>query len=38
MSWIMRAKILDVEQVSVYAASEEYMKLVKIWYKWESVK
>lgn len=38
MSWIMKAKILNIEQVSVYAASEEYMKLVNILYKWESVK
>lgn len=34
----MKANILNIEQVSVYAASEEYMKLVKIWYKWEVVK
>ena len=38
MSWIMKAKILNMEQVSVYAENEEYMKLVKIWYKWEVVK
>ena len=38
MSWIMKAKILNIEQLSVYAASEEYMKLVKISYKWENVK
>ena len=38
MSWIMKVKILKTEEVSVYAAHEEYMKLVKIWYKWESVK
>ena len=38
MSCIMKAKILDIEQVSVYAANEEYMKLVKIWYKWEVVR
>lgn len=35
MSWIMKANILDMEQVSVYAANKEYMNLVKIWYKWE---
>lgn len=38
MSWIMKAKILNMEQVSVYAANKEYMKLVKILYKWEVVK
>lgn len=38
MSWIMKAKILDIEQVSVYAATKEYMKLVKIYYKWEVIK
>lgn len=38
MSWIMKAKILDIEQVSVYAATKEYMKLVKIYYKWEVLK
>lgn len=37
MSWIMKAKILNMEQVSVYAANIEYMKLVKILYKWEVV-
>lgn len=37
MSWIMKAKILNMEQVSVYAANEEYMTLVKILYKWEVV-
>lgn len=38
MSWIMKAKILNREEVSVYAATEEYMKLVNIWYKWEVVR
>ena len=38
MSWIMNAKILNIEQVSVYAANEEYMKLVNILYKWEVVR
>lgn len=38
MSWIMKAKILDIDHISVYAANEEYMKLVNILYKWESVK
>lgn len=38
MSWIMKAKILNIEQVSVYAASEEYMKLVNILYKWEVIR
>lgn len=38
MSWIMKAKILNTEEVSVYAAHEEYMKLAKIVYKWEVVK
>lgn len=38
MSWIMKAKILNTEEVSVYAATKEYMKLVNIWYKWEVVR
>lgn len=38
MSWIMKAKILNIEQVSVYAENEEYMKLVNILYKWEESK
>lgn len=38
MSWIMKAKIVDMEQVTVYSANKEYMKLVNIWYKWEVVK
>ena len=37
MSWIMKAKILDIKQVSVYAANEEYMKFNKILYKWEAI-
>lgn len=37
MSWIMKAKILNIEQLSVYAANEEYMTLVKIYYKWEVI-
>lgn len=37
MSWIMQAKIVDIEQVTVYAANKEYMKLVKLWYKWEAI-
>lgn len=35
MSWIMKANIFNIKQVTVYAANEEYMKLVNIWYKWE---
>ncbi|WZP34523.1 hypothetical protein [Enterococcus phage vB_Efm10_KEN22] len=38
MSWIMKAKIFNMKQVSVYAANEEYMKLVNICYKWEVIK
>lgn len=38
MSWIMKAKILNIDNISVYAANKEYMKLVKILYKWEDVK
>lgn len=38
MSWIMKAKILNIKQVSVYAENEEYMKLVNIWYNWEVVR
>lgn len=38
MSWIMKAKILNIEQVSVYAEIKEYMKFIKILYKWEVVK
>lgn len=37
MSWIMKAKILNMEQVSVYAANTEYMQLVNLLYKWEVV-
>ena len=29
MSWIMKAKILNIEQASVYAATKEYMKFTK---------
>lgn len=38
MSWIMKAKILNIENISVYASSKEYMKFVKIRYKWEVLK
>lgn len=38
MSWIMKAKIVDIEQVSVYAANKEYMNLTEIQYKWEVMK
>ncbi len=38
MSWIMKAKILNMKQVSVYAANKEHMKLINIFYKWEVVK
>lgn len=38
MSWIMKARIVDIEQVSVYAANKEYMHFVKIQYKWEVMK
>lgn len=37
MSWIMKAKLLNIKQVTVYAANEEYMKLVNIGYNWEVV-
>ena len=35
MSWIMKATILDMSQVSIYAENKECMNLVKILYKWE---
>lgn len=38
MSWIMKAIILNIEQVSVYAANKEYMNLTEIQYKWEAMK
>lgn len=38
MSWIMKAKIVDMEEVSVYAEIKEYMKFIKILYKWELMK
>lgn len=38
MSWIMKAKIVDIEQVTVYAANKEYMNLMEIRYKWELMK
>lgn len=37
MSWIMKANILNIEQVSIYAETKEYIKLVKIYYKWEAL-
>ncbi|WAX14851.1 hypothetical protein EF36P1_00035 [Enterococcus phage EF36P1] len=37
MSWIMEAKIVDMEQVTVYAATKEYTHFVKILYKWEAI-
>lgn len=38
MSWIMKAKIVDMEEVSVYAETKEYMHFLKIQYKWELMK
>lgn len=38
MSWIMKAKLLNIKQVTVYAANEEYMHFAKIQYKWEVMK
>lgn len=38
MSWIMKAKIVNIESVSVYAANEEYTNVVNVWYKWEVTK
>lgn len=38
MSWMMKAKILDIKETVVYAANAEYMRLAKILYKWEVVK
>ena len=37
MSWIMKAKIVDIEQVTVYAEIKEYMNFVKILYNWEAI-
>lgn len=37
MSWIMKANIVDMEQVTVYAATKEYMNLMEIRYKWEAI-
>lgn len=37
MSWIMKAKIVYMEQLSVYAENKEFMKLTEIRYKWEVV-
>lgn len=37
MSWIMKTKILNIEQVSVYVENIEYMNLLNIRYKWEVV-
>lgn len=37
MSWIIKAKLLNIKQVTVYAANEEYMKFTKIVYKWEVI-
>lgn len=38
MSWIMKAKILNMEQASVYALNIEYMTVLNIRYKWEVLK
>lgn len=40
MSWIMRAKILDIDHISVYGANTKVYEYEydRIWYKWESVK
>lgn len=38
MSWIMKAKRVNIESVSVYAVNKEYMKVVNVWYKWEVMK
>lgn len=38
MSWIMRANILGMEQVTVYAENKECMNLIEIRYKWELMK
>lgn len=38
MSWIMKAKLLNIKQVTVYAATKEYMNLMEIRYKWELMK
>lgn len=37
MSWIMNAKILDIEQGSLYAANKKVYKYSRIWYKWEVI-
>lgn len=37
MSWVMKAKLLNIKQVSVYAATKEYMHFTKIVYKWEVI-
>ena len=37
MSWIMKATILNMKQVTVYAENKEYMNLTEIRYKWEVV-
>lgn len=37
MSWIMKAKIVDIEHVTVYAENKEYMNLMEIRYKWELI-
>lgn len=38
MSWVMKAKILDIKEAVVYSANKEYMRVARILYKWEVVK
>lgn len=35
MSWIMKAKILDIEQGSLYAANKKVYEYTTICFKWE---
>ncbi len=38
MSWIMKAKILNIENISVYGANTKVYEYSRIWYKWEVLK
>ena len=35
MSWIMKAKILNIDHISVYGGNKKVYEYSRIWYKWE---
>lgn len=38
MSWIVKAKILNIDHISVYGGNKKAYEYSTIWYKWEVVK